>query len=145
MKRSAAALAVLIALTLTGCAGTTDTASDETQDVATTSTEVTETPTPTPTTEPLVAETTAPEATDAEKEAAFLVEVRERLSKIRTQIPDATDEQLLEAAHEACERIAAGTSGEDMTLIEGETRTNGYFMDTAAISTSAALTICPRS
>lgn len=132
------ALTALIVLSLTGCAGTVDAAPSEPQDATQAA--------PSETTTPLVAEKSSTATADAaELEAAYLVEVRDRLSKIHTQIPNATDEQLIATAYEACDRIAEGTSGEDMTLIEGETRTNGYYMDTAAISTSAALTICPRS
>lgn len=139
MKTRIALVSAVLLLALTGCAGTVGDDTSAPQDAAPT---VETTPTETP--EPLTAEK-ASEKTDAELEAAYLVEVRDRLSKIHTQIPNATDEQLIATAYEACDRIAEGTSGEDMTLIEGETRTNGYYMDTAAISTSAALTICPRS
>lgn len=90
---------------------------------------------------PLVAE--KPEASTDNAESDYLVKVRDRIAKIQTQIPNATDAQLLEAGYAACERIEAGISGEDWSIIEGETMTNGYYMDSAAISGSARTTLCP--
>ncbi|OIU88667.1 hypothetical protein [Microbacterium sp. AR7-10] len=106
----------------------------------------TTTPTPdaTESAAPLVAETSAPPTAAENAEDAFLIEARSRLAKIRTQIPDATDAQLLDAAHEACERIEGGESSAEMSLIDGETKSDaGYFMDSGAIITSARLTMCP--
>lgn len=104
----------------------------------------TTTPTATESAAPLVAETPAPLAAAENANDAFLIEARSRLAKIRTQIPDATDAQLLDAAHEACERIEGGESSAEMSLIEGETKSDaGYFMDSGAIITSARLTMCP--
>lgn len=62
-----------------------------------------------------------------------------------TQIPDATDAQLLEAGYKACDRIESGEPSEDISLIEGETRTRGYYMDSGAIITAARVTICSPS
>lgn len=138
------ALTALIALALTGCSGAADEATSDprsfAQSVPSETPEVA--PEPSPSTEPLIAAPDA-EMTEAEAEAAYLVTVRERLSKIRTQIPNASDEQLLIAARDACERLEAGESGENMTLIEGEDLTNGYYMDSGAIIISARLTMCP--
>lgn len=103
----------------------------------------TTTPTATESAAPLVAETPAPPAAGENAEDAFLIEARSRLAKIRTQIPNATDAQLLEAAHHACEALAPDLTGEDLSLIDGETRTNGHYMDSSAIIISARLTMCP--
>ena len=131
-RSAVAALAVLSALTLTGCAGSVESPAAESTAPAATESAA-----------PLVAEGEPTEATDAEAEAAFLVEVRDRLGKIRTQIPDVTDEQLIESAYEACEALAPNLTGEDLSLIDGETRTNGHFMDSSAIIVAARLTMCP--
>lgn len=139
-KSSAAVLTAAILVLLTGCAAAADEASSEPETITTVTTD--ETPAPEETPDELVASGPA-DMTDAEAEAAFLVEVRDRLRKIRTQIPDATDEQLLAKAHEACVALAPDLTGEDLSLIKGETRTNGHFMDSSAIIVAARLTMCP--
>lgn len=128
-----AATALVLLLALTGCG---ETATDQPEGQARAASESAET------TAPLVAE--EPSAATAEdQEAAFLDEVRDRLSKIRTQIPNVTDAQLLDSARTACARLDAGESGENMTLIEDEQLTNGYYMDSGAIIIAARLTMCP--
>lgn len=99
-------------------------------------------PSETPAPEPLTATASEP-STESDLDAAFLAEAHTRLASIRSQIPDATDDQLLAAGNEACERLATGESGEEMTLIEGEETTGGYYMDSSAIIIAARLTICP--
>lgn len=87
--------------------------------------------------EPLTAE--APAATNAE--ASYLATVRAELRPDNV-IPNATDEQLLEAGREACERLASGESSDTISLIEGEQTTAGYFRDSVQIVQAAATTIC---
>ena len=127
-KRTAALTAVLL-LTLTGCAGTPESAPGGPKQASETAA-------------PLVAETPA-ESAPADDEALYLEEVRDRLPAT-TIIPDATDEQLLAAGQEACERRDAGESSDDITLIEGEVRgEGGYFVDSQAIVGAAWITLCP--
>ncbi len=128
-----AALALLAALTLTGCAEAASNAAENRSSTPTTETAA-----------PLVAETAeAEEPTVTDVEATFLDAVRATLPA-ETQIPDATDEQLLAAGVQACERLAAGESSDAMSLIEGETPNGlGYFTDSGMIITAARQTICP--
>lgn len=132
MKKVTAALAVLLALTLSGCASATGNAAEERT-----------APAVTETVEPLVAEspTAEPEATSTEPE--FIALVRDSLPA-NTLIPDATDEQLIAAGTEACELIRTGTNPADIRLIEGE-QPNGadIYADTSAIMNSALLALCP--
>lgn len=99
---------------------------------------------------PLVAETPdAPSATSENSpEGAYLAAIKEaRAGKIltqKTQIPDATDAQLLSAGQAACVKIAAGEPSETISVIEGETRdAAGYFTDSSAITGAATKTLCP--
>ncbi|CAN7267826.1 DUF732 domain-containing protein [Microbacterium foliorum] len=124
MKRVSIAAAVLVALTLTGCAGTPDKAADESA-------------------APLVAE--SPAEVEGGDEATYLEDVRAALPST-TVIPDATDEQLLEAGWEACERREAGEPGDDISVIEGEERNDyGIYLDSQAIVGAARQTLCPVS
>lgn len=101
-------------------------------------------PAPTESTEPLVAEDETETLISDDVEAAYLLDIRARLARIESQIPNATDEQLIAVGYTACELIAAGESGEDTSLIEGETRSiHGYFADSGAILTAAAMSLCP--
>ncbi|WP_426325704.1 DUF732 domain-containing protein [Microbacterium sp. E-13] len=82
----------------------------------------------------------APSASDAE----FLADVRERQSAFATQIPDASDEQLLALGAEACEQLAAGVDTSALSLIPGESaNVLGTFNDSAAVITSARVHLCP--
>jgi hypothetical protein len=147
VKTRIAAIAAAIALTMlmTGCAAARIVLENVQQDSSAAQSAEASTPTPeaTESDAPLIAGSPAPPVAAENAEDAFLIEVRSRLAKIRSQIPDATDEQLLDSAHEACERIEGGESSAEMSLIEGETQTGGYFMDSGAIITSARLTMCP--
>lgn len=137
-KVTAATVAVtaLLLIALTGCADGADSVSDES-----TAPSASDSVTPDETAAPLVAG--APqEVDDAQVEAEFIEAVRDRLSKIQSQIPDATDEQLLSAARKACD-VMNDTNNEELSLIEGETKTNGYYMDSDAIKIAARLTLCP--
>lgn len=93
--------------------------------------------------EPLVADTSSPEASDAD--ARFLEYVRSELLPT-TQIADATDEQLIAAGHEGCEQVKAGVPLEEIRLVEGEEpSTTGYYLDTSAIFSGAQLAYCPET
>lgn len=132
MKKVTAALAVLLALILSGCAGGADDATDER-----TAPEASESAAP------LVAETPAAEPEESDAGAKFIALIGESLP-VNTIIPDATDEQLISAGMEACELIRAGTDPADIRLIDGE-QPNGadIYADTSAIMNSALLTLCP--
>ncbi|MBT2485729.1 MULTISPECIES: DUF732 domain-containing protein [unclassified Microbacterium] len=141
-RTATAAVVLLAALALTGCAESATDAGDERTAPAVAESgqpETRDTETPVP----VVAETDGPETSDEEQQTAFIKEVRSRLAKIRTQIPDITDEQLISLAHKACDALAPNLTGEDLSLVEGETRTNGHFMDSSAIIVAARLTMCP--
>lgn len=133
MKRSViAAVAAVLLLTLTGCAGATDAAPSEPQAAAQT---VEETPAP------LVAEKTAP-ANDS-PEAVFLEKLRAAFERDGTSIPNATDEQLLDAAERACEQLTTGTAAQDVRVIDGETAAaSGYFVDSMRIAAGASEYLC---
>lgn len=125
MKNRIAALALLAALALTGCAGEPGGSEGSMESAA-----------------PLVAET--PQALVADDaEIAYLAEARDRLPAA-TIIPEATDEQLLAAGHEACERREAGEAGDAISLIEGEERNEGgIYLDSQALVGAAWITLCP--
>lgn len=129
---AAVAATAALLLALAGCAGTTqEPAGDTTKpDVS-----------PTETAAPLVAETPI-DTSAGEAEANFIKQVRAGLPA-NTQIPNATDQQLLDAGKAACERYAQGESYENMSVIEGETQVDGYYYDSAAIILAAVNTICP--
>ena len=132
-KVTAAAIAVTALLLIgpTGCTGTTPSAGNEsTAPVASESTP------------PHVAEspTAEPEVPDAE--ARFLALVGESLP-VDTIIPDVTDEQLVAAGMEACDRLRAGEMPDTMSLIEGEQKNDAdIYPDSSAIISSACLTLC---
>jgi hypothetical protein len=129
--------AILAVLALTGCSGPDPTVAP-TASAPAASAAAPETMESTP--PPLVAESPAADADDE----AFLAAVRERQTAFRTQIPNATDEQLLAAGQDACDRLASGESGETMVLIEGEEpNVGGYYLDSSAIITAARLNLCP--
>lgn len=108
---AAAALAVLAALTLAGCAEAPANAGDERT-----------APGAAESAAPLVAEDTGPAAAEATSpEAQYLSDVRTALTNGRaTTIPDATDQQLVDAGLNACEQLAAGTAEGDVRVVEGE-------------------------
>lgn len=138
-KRTAAtaALAVVFALTLTGCAGTPESAGDERPAPS-----ASESTAPSATPEPLEAEMPA-NADDPD--AKFLAYVRDTLLP-DTQIPNATDAQLIEAGHEACRQLESGTPHEEVRVVDGETPhpSTGYHYDTSAIMGGAVLSYCPQ-
>lgn len=122
MKRAGVAVAAVLLFALTGCAAP---ASE----------------TPAESVAPLVAESPSASAAGVD-EAAFLEDVRENLPT-NTQIPDATDEQLLAAGARACEELAAGTPGDQISVVENETPgALGTFDDSGAIVTAASVNLC---
>lgn len=125
MKRAGIVAGVVLLLALTGC-------SQSPADTA-------EAPDAVETTAPLVAE--SPDALES-TDATYLETVREMLPG-NTQIPDASDAQLIEAGKRACAELAAGTDTLTLSLIDGETPNGaGSFDDSAAIVTAAAITLC---
>lgn len=138
MKTRIVALTAVLLLGLTGCAGAGGNGDANAQHA---STEQTETPAPSDSSEPLVAE--ARDATDADEQ--FLAEARDRLSGLgsATTVPNATDDQLIEAGHEACEALIAGTPFVDVSVIQEEERVQGSFLDSAAIASAGILYFCP--
>ncbi|MBC6496115.1 DUF732 domain-containing protein [Microbacterium sp. 4-7] len=130
MKNRIAALALLAALALTGCAGTAAPGEGE----SATSAEGAA---------PLVAE--APEVDASAAEVAFLKAFREIQGTYASVIPDATDEQLLDAGYEACERLAAGEASTDISVIDGEERNtqSEMYLDSVSIVGAAVTSLCP--
>lgn len=127
---------VALVVALTSCSNSTDTTAPSTEPVGFANVETDTTPTP----EPLVAET--PTVNDPNEEL-FVSETRGRLTSA-TQIPNATDQQLIDAGWAACEWIASGQSTDDMTVIEGETRLTeaDYYQDSQAIAVAAVMHLC---
>lgn len=124
MKIRITAIGVLLAITLTGCAGTPESAPIEAEQAATsTAGQAEETP------EPLVAEEPA-EAEPTDAEAAYLKFLADH-PRQGTVIPDATDEQRLTAGYQVCALLAEGKEGTEITVIEGEPRNpdSGFYMD----------------
>lgn len=123
MKRAGFVVGAVLLLALTGCSASAGDA-------------------PAESTAPLAAEAPATNSGGSD-EAAFLAAVRENLPA-NTQIPDATDEQLLSAGADACAALDAGTPGDQISVIDGETKNGAdLFGDSAAIVTTARQTICP--
>ena len=134
MPKILALMAVLL-LALTGCAGTPDTAPSQPQDSSQS--------TPAESTAPLVAEAPVAPTVDA-ADAAFLEYVRENVLP-ETQIPNATDAQLIAAGHDACAQLESGVALENVRVVDGETphpSTSAYY-DTSAIMGGAILSYCP--
>ena len=129
----AAAGAVLL-LALTGCAGQAPTKAP----AASASEEA-----PAETVEPLKATPQDEPAADGTPEEQYLASVREVLDPETTQIPDATDEQLLAAGADACEQIADGTLPDKVRVIEGEQPDDAaYYVDSMIIGGAASKTLC---
>lgn len=132
MPKRIAALAAVLVLTLTGCAG----GADEAGDVRTA-------PAVSESSAPLVAE--EPSNDTDEAEAAFLDAFRAIQHTYASVIPDATDEQLLAAGYDACERLAAGEVSTDISLIDGEERNaqSEMYLDSVSIIGAAVPNLCP--
>ena len=94
---------------------------------------------------PLTAETPATAASDASTtpEAAFLAKIRDVLPD-DTSIPNASDDQLVAAAYDACNQMATGLDSTLVSVINGEQKDSlGYYRDSARIGSVAKQTICP--
>lgn len=135
-KVTAATVAVagLFLIALTGCAGGTDSAGGGGAAPAVSDTAA-----------PLVAETPDETMVEEDKaEEAFLAAFREIQTTYASVIPDATDQQLLDAGYEACERLAAGEASTDISLIEGEERNaqSEMYLDSVSIVGAAAPHLC---
>lgn len=136
MPKLTGVAAVLVAVLLTGCAATPS--ANGTPEPALTGTAETGIETVPPTAEPLVAETTEPATSDDQ----FLAYVRDNLPP-NTVIPNATDQQLLDAAMRACAEIESGVDTIQLSLIEGEPQdASGFYPDSAVIITAARMFIC---
>lgn len=136
MKRGLVAAGAAALLLLTGC---TSTVTSETVEVTPGASGTYSDGDTTVEVQPLTAE--SPAATDGE--AAFLDAVRANL-RPNNVIPNATDEQLLTAGQEACERRAAGEASDTISVIDGEEpNVGGYYVDSGVIITAARATICP--
>jgi len=139
MKRGIIAAGAVAMLLLTGCTAGAQVASNGTGSSGETAAS----------SAPLTAETPSTAVSEAPStpEAAFLAAVHEaRAGKIlsaKTQIPNATDAQLIDAGRAACKLLAEGQALETISVIDGETPDSaGYFIDSSAIARSAAKTIC---
>lgn len=135
MKRitATASIALVALLALTGCA-----------QGASNPTEEREAPATVESAEPLVAEEPI-EADKSDAERAFLEAFRGIQATYASVIPEATDEQLLDAGYEACERLAAGEASTDISLIEGEERNvqSEMYLDSVSIVGAAVPHLCP--
>lgn len=132
---------IAAALMLTGCGAQTDAPTNDAAPVESSAPVETNAPEPDVTPEPLIAETAAPKDDDAD--TIFLAYVRAELPP-KTSIPNATDEQLIDAGHDACAQIAAGTPYEDVRVVQGEIPApSGSYLDTSAIMNGAVTAYCP--
>lgn len=136
MKIRAAAIAAVLLLGLTGCAQSAGNTSEERVSPATAESA-----------EPLVADAPSDEpstADQSEAEAAFLAAFRDIQQTYASVIPDATDEQLLASGYEACERLAAGETSTDISLIDGEQRNpqSEMYLDSVSIIGAAVPHLC---
>lgn len=132
MKKVTAALTVLLALTLTGCASGADSSGDGRT-----------APTVSESAAPLVASSPDEDAQPASPDDEFLERVRAELPD-DTVIPDASDEQLLAAAQDACSQIENGTDVLAVQVIEGEQANDlGYYESSAKIGAIASEVYCP--
>lgn len=133
MRKATAALASVLVLVLTGCAGTPESAPNGTA-------------APQESVTPLAAEPdTKPAGEEAGTDEQYLTDVRKALTNGReTSIPNASDEQLIQAGHDACEQIANGTAEPDVRVIEGEPFDEnwGAYQDSAIILTIAQGIYC---
>lgn len=142
-KTATATAALLLAITLSACGDDSASESGESAGVQSRSRSVeSETPETTQTESPEEPSDDSP--TDPEADAKFLEYVRDNLLP-QTQIPDATDEELISAGHEACDQLDAGTALEDVRVVDGEqAHENGAFYDTSAIMNGAIVAYCPQ-
>lgn len=131
-KRTAAIAAVAVLLfALTGCGEDADATPAGFADTAASA----EKPAP------LVADVT--EAPADSVEAQYLEHLRRALEGSGgNSIPDATDEQLIAAGHEACEQMAAGATYGDVRVVDDEPETEVGFKDSNRIAATASIYFC---
>lgn len=135
MNRGLIATGAVALLLLTGCTATTTT---ETVTVTPGASGTYSAGDTTVVVEPLTAATPAA----ADGEAVFLDTVRAKLRPDNV-IPDATDEQLLEAGREACEKIATTENTNTISVIEGEQPNGlGSYRDSNVIVSAARASLC---
>ncbi|MFE2772300.1 DUF732 domain-containing protein [Microbacterium resistens] len=130
-RTSAASIAVaaVLLLTLAGCAGTPESPAAEPTTPATTESAA-----------PLTAEEPTP--TDSAPDTEYLKLVRAGMQP-DTVIPDASDDQLLDAGNTACDQMRAGTPVTDLRLIDGEQPNGlGTYVDSQNIGSSAMSSLC---
>lgn len=128
-----AATAVVLLLALTGCGGESTSGENPSAPPAAPTDSATEAPTAAP----LQA---APEPTGVD--AVYLAEIRKR-TDIAT-IVQATDTQLIDAGHAACDALAQNPDIAALRLIEGEQpRDDGRYFESMVIGTHAAIHMCP--
>jgi hypothetical protein len=134
MKRAGVAVGVALLLALAGCAApATETAPEPEVEVSEEATDE------------LVAET--PEVEDAlTPEDAYLEMLRPGIeASSTTQIGNATDDQLIQAGHDACEQLADGTDSFDVRVVEGEQPTEVGYADSFRIAAVALEHLCPEA
>lgn len=129
-KVTAAVAALVLVLALAGCADDGDSANTErsgSSDAATTPA-------------PLEAESTEPTEPG---DSAYLDELRRALEGSGgNSIPNASDDQLIEAGRRACEQMAAGTALEEVRVVENEPETGVGYKDSLRIAAVAAKHYC---
>lgn len=91
--------------------------------------------------EPLSVEPEVAEEADTERE--YLAVIRERLAIAGDQLNDATDAQLLAAAEDACQQLAAGTPYKDISVVQGDIQSDGWYRYSAPIVVFAGMILCP--
>lgn len=124
MNKTLLAATLLAALALTGCT------TGETEPTAMESVE---------TAPPLAVDEQSAEPVASDPDAVFLDGLRPRLIDIK----DATDEQLIDAGHRACEAFEAGIELMAMQLIDGEVPIGeGVHRDSINIATWASQAYC---
>lgn len=129
--RKLAGLLLIAVLTLTGCAATPPHAAE-------TKSEAAQQPAETPA--PLVPDEAPAAAQPAGDDATYLAEVRLRLKGM----DNTTDQQLIEAGHEACDAMEAGTPRGDVDVIQGDAPGEGAPGDNdGALAYWAAAMYCP--
>lgn len=94
---------------------------------------------------PLVAESPSAQVeSDSDPEQTYIEVLRAGTEAApSTQVGDATDEQFLQAGHDACEQLAAGADVFDVRVVEGEQPTETGYSDSIRIAATALEYLCP--
>lgn len=139
MKRALLVTVTAGVLLLAGCTATNEAATDSAARAAEAPSETTIS-----SEAPLTAATPVEDGSGAADtpESAYLSEVRAVLPE-DSLIPDATDGQLLNAAQDACEQMAAGKDFSQVSVIAGEQMNDlEVYPESALIAAVARKTIC---